>query len=141
MLRQPALKGAIALALAASAVIACSAKGLRQQMNAPISLCEFARGSTRTRTVTLRAKYISDRQEHSSLSDPNCPQVIALPYEDKAIPKDAGYQQFSRIVDANALRIGLVKANVVAIGRLQKVGKNRFRFDIQRYLEARSAEQ
>lgn len=104
-----------------------------------MTVCELATGSAPTEMVTLRAEYISDRQEHSSLRDSNCPRVIVLPYEAKTISRDAGYQQFWRIVDADPLRIGLVKVNVVATGKLRKIGRGRFRFDIVRFIEARSA--
>lgn len=105
------------------------------------TICEAARlavGVNEIR-VTLDADFISDRKERSLLQDESCSQIVVIPFDGPKTVKDKEYQAFARILDANPLQVGLVKARVMVYGALRREAPDRYRLDVIRYI--RSEEQ
>jgi hypothetical protein len=128
------------LALTAISLSACEAKPRVDDGDTHVaeSICSAIKSPTISIgvKVTLEAEFISDRQERSLLQDDDCPKVIVSPYDGIDIVKDEGYQAFARILDANPLQVGLVRARVKVYGTLRMEAPNRYRLDVIRYIES-----
>ena len=128
------------LALAALPLSACEAKPRMGNNNTHTaeSICDAVKSSliSEDEKVTLEAEFISDRQERSLLQDDGCPNIIVSPYDGPDTVKDEGYQAFERILSANPLQVGLVKARVKVYGILRKEAPNRYRLDVIRYIKS-----
>ena len=128
------------MAFTTPALSACEAKPINFESKTASakSICGAAKlpiGANGIR-VTLDATFISDRKERSLLQDESCPNIVVVPFDRSNTVKDKGYQAFSRILDANPLRVGLVTARVTIYGTLRMDAPARYRLDVIRYIRS-----
>ncbi len=112
------------IALTAPALSACEAKpkNAARKTNITKTICEAAKlpiGANGLKVI-LETEFISDRKERSLLQDESCPNFVVVPYDGSDTVKDEGYQAFARILDANPLQVGLVKARVTIYGTVEE---------------------
>lgn len=130
----------VLMALGASGLSACEAKPRKSDREnaATKTICEAVRSPIDVDgiQVTLDADFISDRKERSLLQDESCSHLVVVPFDGPKTVKDKGYQAFARILDANPLQVGLVKARVTVYGTLRKEAPDRYRLDVVRYIRS-----
>ena len=85
--------------------------------------------------IVLRAEFISDRLERSFLQDNRCPRITVVPRDAPDVVKDSSYEEFSRILNAHPLQVGLIMVHVEVYGTLKRDGRG-YRMDIIRYIES-----